>query len=170
MGRSRPTNRNTSVTSWAGFRSEAPDLAEKVRARFSHHKHCLLATLRRDGSPRISGIEVWFWQDDAWLGMMPGSVKGADLEHDPRFELHSAPTDLDLQEPDARIRGTAVRIEDQPTIDDFVATLPRPAPPPGEMALYRLELTGAVLVSVARDELVIDTWSPEVLPHRQTRR
>lgn len=170
MGCRRPTNRPTSVTGWAGFRSEAPDLAEKVRARFSHHKHCLLATLRLDGSPRISGIEIWFWQDDAWLGMMPGSAKGADLDRDPRFELHSAPTDIDLQEPDARIWGTAVRIEDQATIDDFATTLPHPAPAPGEMLLYRIKLEGAVLVGVDGDELVIDTWRQGVPPHRQTRR
>ena len=158
------------MTSWATFAVEAPDLAEKVRDRFAHHKHLLLATLRADGSPRISGIEIWFWGDDAWFGMMPNSAKGADLDRDSRFELHSAPTDLDLQEPDARIRGRAVRIEDEATIAEFAATLPHPDPPPGGMALYRIELSGAVLVGVEGEELVIETWRPGSPPHRQSRR
>jgi hypothetical protein len=158
------------MTSWAAFATEAPELARKARDRFTHHKHLLLATLRSDGSPRISGIELWFWRDDAWFGMMPSSTKGADLDRDPRFELHSAPTDLDLQQPDARIRGRAVRIEDEPTIGAFAATLPDPAPPPHEMALYRIELAGAVLIGVEGDELVIETWRPGSPSRRQSRR
>jgi hypothetical protein len=158
------------MTSWATFAAEAPELAKQAQDRLLHHKHCLLATLRSDGSPRISGIEVWFWGDDAWLGMMPDSAKGEDLDRDPRFELHSAPTDVDLHEPDARIRGTAVRVEDQETIADFAAHLPHPAPPSTEMALYRIELVGAVLVGVEGDELVIHTWRPGSPPRRQSRR
>jgi hypothetical protein len=130
----------------------------------------LVATLRPDGSPRISGIELWFWQDDAWLGMMPNSAKGADLDRDPRFELHTAPTDLDLQQPDARIRGTAERVEDDATIAAFAATLPNPAPPPSEMDLYRIDLTGAVVVCVEGDELVVKSWRPGSPTKRQTRR
>ena len=158
------------MTSWAEFAHEAPDLAQTVRDRFAHHKHCLLATLRLDGSPRISGIEIWFWQDDAWLGMMPGSAKGADLDRDPRFELHSAPTDLDLREPDARIWGAAESVGDQATVSAFAATLPDPAPPPHDMALYRINLRGAVLVEVEGDELVMESWRPGAPPRRHARR
>ncbi len=158
------------VASWSRLSQEAPELARIVRERFTHHKHCLLATLRRDGSPRISGIEIWFWQDDAWLGMMPDSAKGADLDRDPRFELHSAPTDLELDEPDARLRGTAERIHDEATINDFAAALPDPGPPPHEMALYRIDLTGAILVRVVGDELVAESWRPGDGVTRQARR
>ena len=158
------------MTGWADFVQEAPDLAATVRDRFAHHKHCLLATLRPDGSPRVSGIELWFWQEDAWLGLMPGSAKGADLDRDPRFELHSAPTDLDLQAPDARIRGSAERVVDDATIAAFAATLPNPAPPPPEMDLYRINLTGTVVVGVEGDELVVESWRPGGLAKRQTRR
>ena len=158
------------MTGWADFAEEAPDFARDVRARLTHHKHCLLATLRSDGSPRISGIEIWFWQNDAWFGMMPNSAKGADLNRDPRFELHSAPTDLDLKRPDARIRGRAVRITDAVTIAEFAAALPDPAPPPHEMDLYRINLTGAVLVGVEGDELVMESWRHGRPPKRQARR
>ena len=67
----------------------------------------MLATLRRDGSPRISGIEVTFADGQLWLGMMPDSRKALDLQRDPRFALHSAPLDADLKDGDAKISGRA---------------------------------------------------------------
>lgn len=157
------------MASWAGLAQDAPEVAGEAAERFRQHKHCLLATLRPDGSPRLSGIEVWWWKSDVWLGMMPNSVKGADLDRDPRFELHSAPTDLELHQPDARLRGTAERIHDEETINAFAASLPEPGPPPHEMSLYRLDLTGACLVRVAGDELVIDVWTPGGPARRTTR-
>ena len=38
-----------------------------------------LATLRRDGSPRISGTEAHIVDGQIVLGMMPGSMKARDL-------------------------------------------------------------------------------------------
>ena len=158
------------MASWATFAAEAPDLARLTYERFTHHKHCVLATLRPDGSPRLSGIEIRFWEDDAWFGMMPNSAKGSDLDRDSRFELHSAPTDLDLQHPDARVRGRVERVSDGATIADFAAALPDPVPPPRDMDLFRIDLTAVVLVSVDGEELIIESWRPGAPPKRQTRR
>ena len=145
-------------------------MAAEIQQRLKSHKHNLLATLRADGSPRISGIEAWFWRDDLWLGMMPGSVKGTDLDRDSRFELHSAPMDLELHEPDARVRGTAEPVLDNPTIDAFAAFLPHPSTQPHDLALYRTNLIGAVLVRVEEDELVLDSWRPGKPVRSQSRR
>ncbi|MFN8638324.1 MAG: hypothetical protein U0360_02435 [Dehalococcoidia bacterium] len=56
------------MVSWAEFEQEAPALAGRVRARFEAHKHLLLATLRREGAPRISGIEALVALGELWLG------------------------------------------------------------------------------------------------------
>src|SRR5207253_10538915 len=77
---------------WSEFASAEPALARQVEERFGIRKHKTLATLRKDGSPRISGIEVEFADGELFLGMMPGSRKLYDLERDPRLALHS-PTD-----------------------------------------------------------------------------
>jgi len=63
------------------------------RPLFDAHKHKTLATLRKDGSPRISGIEVDFVDGDLWLGAMWQSRRALDLRRDPRFALHSATAD-----------------------------------------------------------------------------
>ena len=53
-----------------------------------------MATIRRDGSPRISGTEVEFGDDgEIYLGMMQGAKRAGDLRRDPRMALHSPTAD-----------------------------------------------------------------------------
>lgn len=61
-----------------------------MRALFDAHRHKTIATVRADGSPRISGIEAVFEDGELVFGSMPNARKGADLRRDPRFALHSA--------------------------------------------------------------------------------
>jgi hypothetical protein len=81
------------MTAWREFEQAAPEFARRVRALFDAHRHKTIATLRADGSPRISGIEVTFEDGDLVFGSMPKARKGADLRRDPRFALHSATVD-----------------------------------------------------------------------------
>lgn len=156
------------MTRWAELADTAPGFAKTLRSRFENHKHCLIATLRSGGAPRISGIEAWFWEGDLMLGMMPGSRKADDLDRDGRYELHSAPTDLELAEPDARLWGTAAREIDLAAIARFAESLPY-AGDSGPMALFRCSLAGAALIRVAGDELVIESWTPHGGVQRRAR-
>ncbi|HSV39537.1 MAG TPA: pyridoxamine 5'-phosphate oxidase family protein [Nocardioidaceae bacterium] len=81
------------MTSWREFEQAAPEFAQRVRLLFDEHKHKTIATLRADGSPRISGIEAAFRKGELTFGSMPQARKGADLQRDPRFALHSATVD-----------------------------------------------------------------------------
>jgi hypothetical protein len=81
------------MTTWKDFEQAAPEFAQRVRALFDAHRHKTLATLRADGSPRISGTETAFEDGELVIGSMPNSRKGADLRRDPRFALHSATVD-----------------------------------------------------------------------------
>ncbi|MEV7230057.1 MULTISPECIES: pyridoxamine 5'-phosphate oxidase family protein [Polymorphospora] len=81
------------MTAWRDVEQAAPEFARRVRALFDAHKHKTIATLRADGSPRISGIEAAFEDGEVVLGSMPNARKGADLRRDPRFALHSATVD-----------------------------------------------------------------------------
>jgi hypothetical protein len=60
------------MASWGEFAAAEPEFAERVLERFTLRKHSTLATLRHDGSPRISGTEVSFDGGELWLGMMRG--------------------------------------------------------------------------------------------------
>jgi hypothetical protein len=81
------------MTSWADFEQAEPAFARRVLELFAGRRHHTLATLRADGSPRISGIEVRFEDGELCFGSMPRARKGADLRRDPRLALHSATTD-----------------------------------------------------------------------------
>ena len=100
------------VASWREVREQAAELAAAVEERFVERKHCTLATLRVDGSPRISGIEVQFEGDEVRIGSMLGAVKARDLQRDPRFALHSAtvdpPEDPTAWPGEAKLAGRAV--------------------------------------------------------------
>lgn len=149
------------VSSWNQLVAAAPDLAPAVRRRFEAHRHNVVATLRHDGSPRISGIETGFLLGELWLGMMPGSRKAKDLQHDPRVALHAAPIDLELIEGDAKLAGRAVEITDDETKAAFLQAhhaAGHEAPPPGPMHLFRIDVQEISLVRVDGDHLVIDAW------------
>jgi hypothetical protein len=82
------------MASWREFEQEAPELAGRVREAFGRGRHATMATLRADGSPRISGTEVEFSDDGCLrLGSMAGAVKARDLLRDPRVAVHSPTAD-----------------------------------------------------------------------------
>src|SRR5918997_4193388 len=111
------------TASWQDFVDEAPELAAAVKARFDAGRHHVLATLRADGSPRVSGTEVEFSGGDVVLGMMDGSVKARDLARDGRFALHAHTGDGSMEGGDAKVAGMA----------GGVATPPGPPPHPAPL-------------------------------------
>jgi Pyridoxamine 5'-phosphate oxidase len=147
------------MASWQEVEAAAPELARAARAVFDAHRHKLLATLRRDGSPRISGIEATFADGDLWLGMMPGSRKAMDLRHDPRLALHSAsldpPDDPTDWTGDAKLAGRAVEVDDPARLARLGA-----GEEAGEAHLFRVEVTELVHTRVGDppDHLVIEVW------------
>ena len=151
---------------WADLERAEPAFAERVKARFDAQKHKLIATLRADGSPRMSGVEVTFRDGDLWLGMMPGSRKGADLRRDPRLALHTSSPDPPEDDPagwvgDAKLDGRAIEVTDPGEIARFVAA--QEQMPPGAFDLFRVEIERVVTVRVGdpADHLVIQSWTPE---------
>ncbi|HEV2061282.1 MAG TPA: pyridoxamine 5'-phosphate oxidase family protein, partial [Solirubrobacteraceae bacterium] len=78
---------------WRQLEAEAPELAERAKAFLEAHKHKTLATLRKDGSPRISGTEADLVEGELMWGSMWRSMKALDLRRDPRFALHSGSED-----------------------------------------------------------------------------
>jgi len=76
------------MAAWRDVEQAEPEFAARVRRLFDAGRHKTIATLRADGSPRISGIECEFADGELRFGSMPGARKGADLRRDPRFALH----------------------------------------------------------------------------------
>ena len=152
---------NVAMATWSDVHRAAGDLAEAVRARFEATGLAFLATIRRDGSPRISGIEAFFADGDLWFGSMPNARKALDLRRDPRFALHSGSADPPEWEGDAKISGGAEEVG-APERRLAVFSSRGSDPPSSESHLFRADIDEAVLVGLneARDRLVIELWRP----------
>ncbi|MFI6021878.1 pyridoxamine 5'-phosphate oxidase family protein [Streptomyces sp. NPDC051287] len=149
----------TPAVRWADFAAAAPDLAGAAEARFATHQHHVLATLRKDGSPRTSGLEVRFLDGELWLGMMPDSVKALDLLRDPRFALQANPGEgTGMGGGDVRIGGRAHEVTDAAVKGRFTEEV---VVPEGPFHLFRAELTEVVRTRVEDDTyLVVEAWRP----------
>jgi hypothetical protein len=132
------------MASWGDVEREAPELAALARSLFDAFTHKTLATLRRDGAPRISGTEVEFADGEAWLGSMWRAVKALDLQRDPRFALHSGSADPPGWRGDAKLAGRAVDV----------------TTPGATSHRFRLDIAELVVVRLGEpaDHIVIESW------------
>jgi Pyridoxamine 5'-phosphate oxidase len=149
------------MATWKEIEAAAPELAGRAQAAFDAHKHKVLATLRKDGSPRISGIEATFLDGDLWLGVMPHSVKALDLRRDPRLALHSAsvdsPDDATAWPGDAKLSGRAEEVTDAERMEAVRAATGGGS---GPFHLFRVDVGELVVTRVGDppDHLVIELW------------
>ena len=141
------------MASWQDFVDSAPEFASRVEALFTARKHHTMATLRKDGSPRISGTEVDFDEGQLCLGMMAGTRRAEDLRRDPRVAIHSQGVDPPEGDPgawsgEAKLSGRAVELAtgEEQTSDRF-----------------RIDIADVVLTRVGTpaNHLVIERWSRE---------
>lgn len=145
------------MAGWGEFAAEQPDLAAFAQGRFAADRHALIATLRKDGAPRISGVEPDFARGELWVGMMLDSLKSRDLRRDPRFSLHCNTTTASMTEAgDAKISGTAEFWTDKA---DYLKDLyERTGWMPDELDLFRLDVSEVVSLTVEGDEMVVLSW------------
>jgi hypothetical protein len=140
---------------WSEIEREVPELVATAREFLDAGVHKTLATLRRDGAPRISGTEIVLRDGDLWLGSMWQALKARDLQRDPRFALHSPSADPPGWRGDAKLAGRVEEITDP----EVVARINEGAPP-GPSHLFRADVTELSVVRLAEggDSLVVESW------------
>jgi hypothetical protein len=138
------------MASWQEFELAAPELAARVRERFTAHKHHVMATLKADGSPRLSGTEVQFVDGELQVGMMPGTRRAADLRRDRRVALHGHSIDPNPDDHtdwagEAKLSGVAHEPSKRDDMDVFV-----------------IDITEVVFTGIGTpaDHLLIERWTP----------
>lgn len=157
------------MASFAEIEQTEPDLADRARAVLSSATNAVLGTLRRDGTPRLSGADPYFHDGQLRIWSMPGARKGHDLRRDPRVALHSIPWDsrrlrdgaADPGLADAKVNGTAVLITDPDERAAFRAWMhdARGAEPPDDWDLFTIDIDALTVIAVVDGQLVIDRWS-----------
>ena len=139
------------VASWAEFEEAEPEFAARMRALMSSRKHLTMATLRRDGSPRISGTELQFEDGQLRMGSMAGALKALDLQRDPRVAVHGPTEDPPADRPagwrgEAKVSGRVVEVDSG-----------------GDSHLFLIDISEAVITRLneAGDSLVVESWNPQ---------
>src|SRR5438445_9299596 len=151
--------RCAAMPNWDAVEQAEPEFAARVRRLFDAGRHKTIATLRADGSPRISGIECEFVDGDLRFGSMTAARKGADLKRDPRFALHG-PTfhpeeGKESEWPgEAKIAGRALPAG--PVVRDDTGERPD-----GEMFVADINEVVITGLDAAATKLVIESWTPE---------
>jgi hypothetical protein len=146
---------------WAEVERDADEFAGRVRALFARGVNKTIATVRADGSPRISGTELEFDGGEVTLGMMGGSRKLADVRRDPRVAIHSPTVDATTANwpGDAKLAGVLVAVRAPGT--EAIA----------EAGYFRLDVAEVVVTSVdqAKGLLIVESWHPGRGVERLTR-
>jgi uncharacterized pyridoxamine 5'-phosphate oxidase family protein len=96
---------------WNILESQSPEIAEFSKARL-HGKVAYLATIRKDGAPRLHPFTPIIGEGHFFIFMEPTSPKGNDLRRDPRFAVHCSVTDNSGESGEVIITGKARFIED----------------------------------------------------------
>lgn len=151
------------MATWTEIEQAAPELAAAARGFLDAHQHKTIATLRRDGAPRISGTEATFVDGDLWWGAMWQSLKARDLRRDPRFALHSGSDDPPGWKGDAKVAGRAVEVDDDEAKDALVRAQGHEGGELGDWHLFRADITEVSVVrpTEAGDGLVVEVWTAD---------
>lgn len=149
---------------WQEIEKDAPEFAARVRDRFAAGTNKTIATLRKDGSPRISATELQFENGEATFGMMADSMKLADVRRDPRIAVHSPtlepPIEVTEWLGDAKMAGRAVEA-------------PLPDGAEEGTGFFHIDIAEVALTRVGGnppDHLVIESWHEGTGWRRRTRK
>lgn len=148
------------MATWGEFERQAPELAARARAFLDAGKHKTIATLRRDGSPRISGTEADIVDGELSFGSMPDAMKARDLIRDGRFALHSASSPPPEWEGDAKVAGVATEVHDPEAKRALLAAGGHEEGGMGDFHLFRADVREVVVVGLndERSKMVIESW------------
>jgi hypothetical protein len=147
------------MISWQEFEAAAPPIAHQGRQRLEMTRVCLLGTLRKDGSPRISPVEPYLSGGELLFGAMAWSLKAADLLRDPRCVLHSAITSPDNAEPELKLYGCASEASSE-IADDCTRAWWRRQPADAAV-IFVLQIERATLIEwdLAHSPMLVQRWS-----------
>ena len=146
---------------WSDLQDQQPRLGALAHDRLVAPGVLLVATVRRDGTPRLSPVEPFVLDGDLWLSMLLGSLKAADLMRDPRVLVHSIVTGPDGGEGEMKVRGTAVVVLDEARqrryADAVAAALPW-TPEVGQFHLFTVDVDDVTYVrydNASGDQFVV---------------
>lgn len=115
-----PATDRMSAVPWGVFARQAPDLAEFGRALL-RAAPAYLATIRKDGKPRVHPVTPIFTEDGMFLFMEPTSPKGGDMRYRSWFALHNGVPDNQGTGGEFWVSGQGIPVEDRQVREKVVS-------------------------------------------------
>jgi uncharacterized pyridoxamine 5'-phosphate oxidase family protein len=144
--------------SWRELESQAQAIAEFGKARL-HNKVAYLATLRKDGSPRVHPFTPIIGDGHFFVFMEPTSPKGNDLRRDARFAVHCSVTDTSGESGEFIVTGRANFIDD-PELRALAVKI-APYHPAERYVLFEFDTEGVVMTEYVEGRPLHKRWKVE---------
>jgi hypothetical protein len=142
--------------SWKDLETARPELAAFGAERFRRFSVAYLATIRKDGSPRVYPVTPIVGQGHLFLFMEPTSPKGHDLRRDGRYALHCSVSNSSGESGEFFVSGHA-RFIDDPATRKLAAELATYAPA-DRYVLFELDVENASSTAYTDGQPVRQHW------------
>jgi hypothetical protein len=141
--------------SWQSLEDEQPDLAafgaERLNGQVAY-----LATVRKDGSPRVHPMTPIIGQGHLFVFMEPTSPKGHDLQRDGRYAIHCSVSDTSGASGEFILTGQAHLIHN-PELRALAVRLASYTPAE-RYILFEFDVEGAASTVYQNDQSVRLSW------------
>lgn len=142
--------------SWKALEEQDPELAafglERLNGKVSY-----LATIRKDGSPRVHPMTPVIGEGRFFVFMEPTSPKGHDIRRDGRYAIHCAVSDTTGESGEFILTGRARLVED-PQVRVLAASISSYAPAE-RYILFEFDLETAVSTVYTDEGAVRRRWN-----------
>ena len=112
------------MKTWSEFKNEDPELSaigkKMLIPDFTHVGFAFLATLRKDGAPRLHPVALVLSDEHLYVFIPPTSPKCADLRRDGRYAMQAFPPPDNKGGEEFYLSGRAECIRDQDVRDAII--------------------------------------------------
>jgi Pyridoxamine 5'-phosphate oxidase len=143
----------------------APTIAAFLTDRIDRTGLCFLGTIRADGWPRVSPLELFVAEGRLYMGSMPNAVKARDLQRDSRCCLITPLADKDDHGGEVKAFCRAREVDDATEWEAaraaFLAKSGIDMGAPGGAHLFAFDIEGAAWQRVEGDTFRTTSWNSQ---------
>jgi hypothetical protein len=148
---------------WSSFIAAAPELAADVRQTLERYGFAFVGTVRRDGSPRISPVEVHILGGQLFVVLIPHTAKAHDLDRDARVTLQTPISSASDPGVEVKLRGRALSVLDSDERASMAASVAATSGwQPGDQWRYcELLLSSVALLDWVEGDMLLQRWTAD---------
>jgi hypothetical protein len=150
------------MPTFADLSAAAPSIAAFFQERTTATGLCFIGTVRSDGWPRVSPMELSILDGRLYVGSMPNAVKAQDLQRDPRCCVITPIADKDDLAGEVKLFCRAREISEaaewQVLREHFNALNDFDLGEPGGSHLFELAVDAAAFQRVEGDDWRTTSW------------